>query len=559
MEAGKRRITDIFTQTKILEIPFFQRSYVWDEPNWDRFINDMINVSQYRKDYFMGSIILKQLPRASNNAIGDWRIVVDGQQRLTTLILLFKVLNEIDSENGFQHLFYTIKKELSFKHNHSDIVIFESIIQSSLNDNLNEEYKNHNILRCYYYFHNNIEDVKKVDYLALLNSLYFVGIDLSYDEDEQQIFDTINSLGVYLTTAELLKNHLFKREEIEYYNTTWKETFEKDESIREYWEQDLTSGRRDRMTIDLFLQSFLLIKSKANTKYTGLESLFSNYKKYLEEGPVDQKAFIKEMMTYAEIFRANIDPECVNEDVERTIAINRLGVIIFGLDTTTVVPYILYVLNNVSNKSEQQAIFSYLESYLMRRLICKDTTKNYNNFFSSLIRNEINSKNKLIEQIASSDENTTRMPDDEDFKKAFSESVLTNQQAKTVLYLIELSIRSLKDATTILPYNRYSLEHLLPKKWRNNWKDVKNGDDSDYRDKMKLKLGNLAIIPQKLNSSLSDAKWKTKVSDKGLKAHSSGIKTLEKYLELESWDEAQIIKRGKDLCNHALKIWLSGN
>lgn len=555
MEAGKRRITDIFTQTRILEIPFFQRSYVWDEPNWDRFIEDMINVSQYRKDYFMGSVILKQLNQPSNNGIGDWRIVVDGQQRLTTIILLFKILHELNPENDFQRLFYNIKKELSFKHNHSDIKIFETILQNELNEDLQAEYQNHNILKCYQYFQKYIEDIKKIDYGALLTCLYFVGIDLSPGEDEQQIFDTINSLGVYLTTAELLKNYLFNRSEIDYFNSTWKETFEKDESIREYWEQDLTSGRRDRMTIDLFLQSFLLIKSKANTKYAGLESLFSNYKKYLDEGSIDQKAFIKEMMTYAEIFRANIDPECVNEDIERTIAINRLGVIIFGLDTTTVVPYILYVLNNVSNKAEQQAIFSYLESYLMRRLICKDTTKNYNNFFSSLIRNEINTKNKLIEQIASSDENTTRMPDDEDFKKAFSESNLTNQQAKTVLYLIELSIRSQKDATTILPYNRYSLEHLMPKKWRNNWKDVKNGDDAEFRDKMIHKLGNLAIIPQKLNASLSDAKWKQKVSGKGLKAHSTGIKTLEKYLEKDTWDESKILQRGKDLYSHAEKVW----
>ncbi|HPS86751.1 MAG TPA: DUF262 domain-containing HNH endonuclease family protein [Spirochaetota bacterium] len=555
MEAGKRRITDIFTQTRILEIPFFQRSYVWDEPNWDRFIEDMINVSQYRKDYFMGSVILKQLNQPSNNGIGDWRIVVDGQQRLTTIILLFKLLHELNPENDFQRLFYNIKKELSFKHNHSDIRIFETILQNELNDDLLAEFQNHNILKCYQYFQKYIDDIQKIDYGALLTCLYFVGIDLSPGEDEQQIFDTINSLGVYLTTAELLKNYLFSRSEIDYFNTTWKQTFEKDESIREYWEQDLTSGRRDRMTIDLFLQSFLLIKSKANTKYAGIESLFSNYKKYLDEGSIDQKEFIKGMMTYAEIFRLNIDPECVNEDIERTSAINRLGVIIFGLDTTTVVPYILYVLNNVSNKEEQHAIFSYLESYLMRRLICKDTTKNYNNFFSSLIRNEINTKNKLMKQISSSEENTTRMPVDEDLKNAFNDSVLSNQQAKTVLYMIELSIRSHKDATTLLPYNRYSLEHLLPKKWRNNWKDVKNGDDADYRDKIKLKLGNLAIIPQKLNSSLSDAKWKTKVSEKGLKAHSSGIKTLEKYLELEFWNETQIIKRGKDLCTHALKIW----
>jgi len=80
MEAGKRNITDIFNRARSLEIPFFQRAYVWDEDNWERFLTDMFTVSHRGVNYFLGSVILKQRGTLSAEAIGDVRIVVDGQQ-----------------------------------------------------------------------------------------------------------------------------------------------------------------------------------------------------------------------------------------------------------------------------------------------------------------------------------------------------------------------------------------------------------------------------------------------------------------------------------------------
>ena len=93
MEAGKRTINDIFNGNKILEIPFFQRAYVWDTPQWERFLSDMEYVSQNNKPYFLGSVILKQQPTNSQQSVGDIRTVIDGQQRLTTLNIFFKVLS----------------------------------------------------------------------------------------------------------------------------------------------------------------------------------------------------------------------------------------------------------------------------------------------------------------------------------------------------------------------------------------------------------------------------------------------------------------------------------
>src|SRR5699024_47689 len=101
MDAGKRTINDIFNGNRVLEIPFFQRAYVWDKPQWERLLQDMESVSKSLKPYFLGSIILKQQPTNTGNKVGDIRTLIDGQQRLTTLSIFFKVLslkNEDDYE-----------------------------------------------------------------------------------------------------------------------------------------------------------------------------------------------------------------------------------------------------------------------------------------------------------------------------------------------------------------------------------------------------------------------------------------------------------------------------
>ena len=92
MDAGKRSINDIFNGNRVLEIPFFQRAYVWEEAQWERLLEDMEKVSKSNKPYFLGSVILKQQPTSTGGRVGDIRTLIDGQQRLTTLNIFFKVL-----------------------------------------------------------------------------------------------------------------------------------------------------------------------------------------------------------------------------------------------------------------------------------------------------------------------------------------------------------------------------------------------------------------------------------------------------------------------------------
>ena len=95
--------------------------------------------------------------------------------------------------------------------------------------------------------------------MAIIMNTQFVQIDLDADEDEQQIFDTINSLGVNLTTSELLKNYFFSRETITDYENRWAAVFEKDDETKTYWDAEIETGRIKRAMIDIFFDSFFQI------------------------------------------------------------------------------------------------------------------------------------------------------------------------------------------------------------------------------------------------------------------------------------------------------------
>ena len=569
MQSGTPKISDIFNRSRILEIPHFQRSYVWNEEQWIRFLEDMQYVSKSKEQYFLGSVILKQQETSSLYQTGDVRTIVDGQQRLTTITLFFKALyTKNKTPELFNTVFKTFTNELIITHNYSDKEIFEKIL---LDDNdITEENKQNKIYQCYEFFLNKINK-NEIDPNIILGNVTFVGIDLNSKEDEQLIFDTINSLGVSLTTAELMKNYLFNRD-LDSYIENWRNIFEKDNDIKQYWEQEITSGRNKRTNIDLFLESFLLIKiqqkdlnvkTEDKLRYFKIDSLFNSYKEFIKKYKISRSSIIQEIKEYAKIYKTIISPTILEEDIDKDNYIQRLNLIMFALDTATIIPYVLYLSKNISDSEEKNEIFKYIETYLMRRLLVKATTKNYNQLFrQSLINKEINSLNKLQEIIGEKSDKLNFMPNDNNVKKGISESWLTNKQARGILYLIEKTIRSSLNSTELKYINEYSLEHIMPKKWRNHWEisETFTEMDKNNRDRLILTLGNLTIITKKLNSSISDSSWSNKKigkgNKKGLNEYANGIEIFSKYLENEIWDESIINKRGNELYEYCINsVW----
>ena len=569
MDAGKRTINDIFNGSRVLEIPFFQRAYVWGEEQWERLLEDAENTCRSNEPYFMGSAILKQQPTGTSSNYGDVRTIIDGQQRLTTLSILLKVLCLKTSKmNLFDKRFRLDDDSAVLKHNHNDLEAYTYVMDLTTEEIIQ---KKDNVSRAYEYFRKNV-DPNRISFEAITNKMLFVVIDLSPEEDEQQIFDAINSLGVKLTTAELLKNFFFKRDDLQAYEVYWKDIFEKDEETKTYWDREITAGRFRRSFIDLFFYAYLQIKIQDATlgvtaedklQFSKVDKLFESYKKFIDKYYAgDRSALRDEIRDYALLFRRIFDPEIVNQELPEKAGIERLNGIIFFLETTTLIPYILYIEHAVSDKAVQSELYDFIETYIMRRLLTKSTTKNYNQLFTErLIANQVLSKDKFLNFLDKQADKVNYLPSDVQVREAFSGSILTNKQATGVLYLIESKIRDrTRHTTQLLGMNKYSLEHIMPKKWSNRWDKPATQSLIDERNRKILSLGNLTIITQALNTSIRDADWDTKKAGhgpgkEGLKKYAEGIDTFSAFLEKDVWNETAIEERADFLYQKAIAVW----
>ena len=569
MDAQKALITNIFNNSTLIEVPFFQRPYVWNEELWAKFIEDMEYVVRTRKSHFLGAIILKDAGQPNpGEKFAQRRTIVDGQQRLTTYLLFMKVLClKLNQTVTFDLQFRIMGQEIALRHGQNDVDAFETVISAKTLDKIQNPTES-KIIEAYNYFIDHI-DATKLDIMTIFMNAQFVRIDLSIDEDEQQIFDTINSLGVRLTTAELLKNYFYSRQDIAQYNKTWVETFEKDNETRSYWSQEFEIGRVTRSLIDVFFDSYFQLfvqdpqyKVSAEDKiaYSRLEHLAKSYQDFIKTYCHGDKQIILEPMAkYANTFRDIFDPDCINRHLPKESGTERMNVIIFGLKNTTLVPYVLYLACNTDNREERDRILGILEAYILRRMIIRATTKNYNNLFISLILNQVKTADSLLEALKRVGDGTTYVPSDDEMLEGFKTSKLSNLQAKGVLYFIESGMRSEKSAVALLGFRQYSLEHLMPRRWRNHWAPCASKELEGIRDQKLQTLGNFAIITQSLNTSISDADWATKKLGKGdnpgLNQCAAGLMTMENVLSENIWDECRIDSRAYWLWEQAKQLW----
>ena len=570
MDAHKALITNIFNNSTLVEVPFFQRSYVWKEDLWARLLEDMEYVVKARKPHFLGSIILKE---GRKPVIGDnfsaCKTVVDGQQRLTTFLIFLKVLcMKLNQTVMFDYQFRIMGQSIALRHGKNDIDAFEKVMATTSAEMIENPAQGSRIIEAYNYFVKNIVETK-LDIMTILMNTQFVQIDLDADEDEQQIFDTINSLGVNLTTSELLKNYFFSRETVKEYEKRWEAVFEKDEETRTYWDTEIEAGRVKRALIDIFFDSYFQIfiqdkqysiSNEDKIMYARVDKLALSYQHFINKYcKGDKNKVLGPMKDYASCFMQTFKPDYCAQNIPSNFGIERLNIVIFGLKTTTLIPYVLYVAKNVFDENERNKIYGILESYIMRRMVIHATTKNYNNLFVSLILNAVLDADGLIARLKSNSDATTFIPSDVELKSGFEKSKLVNLHSRGIIYLIESRERPEHSSTALLGFDNYSLEHLMPKKWRNNWSACETEEEATNRDSILLTLGNLAIIPQSLNASIRDANWTIKKEGKGKKPGlaicAAGLITMYDVLQKGDWTEDDIQARAETLNSQAASIW----
>lgn len=590
---------------QILEIPFFQRAYVWNDDNWKDLLEDLLKTSG---SHFLGSIILKRAKSITGTA--DKAIIIDGQQRLTTLSILIKAL--YDSiynkrakliNDATEALFYTLKSSdsdylLTINHSHNDRKQFEEVmgsvvdgeIKSPILSKLNEIKEDDPrllIKRCYKFFYTQLMSISNEERIILWDNLFdknnkiLVVIDLDDNDQEQKIFDTINSSGVRLTSTDIIKNALYQKlieltkdsdKIAEYYKRTWAETFEKDDSVVAYWNKEKSMGRLWRQNSELLLQTVAIIKGifDVDKKHT-IQQLADLYKTEIEDYTEQQLYdFIEEITKYANIYKEHIPDfngkenfEYNNTEIEAVE--QRVLHILDKNDISTFNPYIIYIFNTY--EGQDKVIIEKLreiEKYVMTYLITKKPTKNFNKdcttFINDKTGNEI--KNRL-----------------KDFTnaelKAGIVSKVSNKLGAEILFWIELKRRlAPKYDTKTLQFN-YQLEHIMPQKWETNWSNVdyvdeqgnilqKNDDNKSRRYEKVYSLGNMTLLNGRLNASISNNNFQKKMEGdgkkKGVIKYSSLSVTKDDLVESiynkgKQWNEQVIHERENYLGNEVVELW----
>ena len=572
MQPTKATIDQLLAPGTAMYVPFYQRAYVWKKPLWQRFIRDMEYISNTDEEYFIGSTILKRREPKDSETM-SWS-VVDGQQRITTFAIFFKVidLKDEDSHHPFDQTFRLYDNTLKIKHSMIDSEAFERIANLKKDEKLDGEERS-NLIRAYNYFQEHL-DVSKINLLNIKRRLWFISINLEKDENEHRIFDTINSIGMRLNTEQLLKNYLFSETTVDDYTKIWKPVFETDDITISYWGREISMGKSAMTSIsdrffDLLMQ--IIIHDSRNNfsseekKRLRLktEGLFANYQKIIEAGHWDKIDFAKEITDYAKVFRELFVQNEIKKDPESfKTPLKRILLVIFTLDVGTALPYIVYAAKNCDDETERNRIFSLLESYIVRRIICNKKSGNYSDLFiETMIGRRMLTYDAISDYLRSKKPNESlHMPYNIELEDAFKGNAkLNDTKAKSILYLLESAIRQ-EEQTVLRPLLDYSLEHLMPQKWEKNWpmpkglSELQQINFKSTRNQAIKVLGNMGIITQGLNKQVSNYAWQKKLS-KGLKEKAEGILTLKIAIGHEKWDEERILERAEWLAMKANEIW----
>ena len=593
MKAEEKALRFLTMEGKV-KIPFFQRTYVWDEDNWEDLIEEFLG--EEKTNNFLGAIILKQLPSVSGKP--KELEVIDGQQRLTTISILLRALYDSFPEDIKQNVRDTIFQILFFKkdytspdydeirieHSLVDSESYRKVIKESETINLSQiNEKSHRILRCYKFFREIFENMSVEEKRKLLNKILdpankmLVVIDLEERDDEQSIFDTLNTAGVRLTSAEIVKNALFKRlielsgrqEAIKTYKETWGKFFMKDEDTLAYWEKELTTGRLKRQNIEILLHSVAVIEGFYDPDKHTLSDLSKLYKKKIEEFKTTEeiKNFIAKIIEYAKIYKENIydfdksDLFSFSNDLDG--GKKRLLHILSILDISTFHPFILYIIKSEDGAKQKECLRALENFVIYNAVIQKVPIKNYNKLVKQFIKDSTNLEKELGK--------ITKKDIETGLKK------VPNKLASLILFWIELYRRYEEKKSDILELKyTYSLEHIMPIKWREHWNfdkvphtnnSLTEIEKEKDREEKLYWLGNMTLLRSRLNASLRNYDFERKINGegrkKGIRHYADLLITkdiVEKFDQGDKvWNEEKIENRTKEFTDMSLKIWSVDN
>lgn len=591
----------------------WQREKHW-EPLWEDVARKFADYLDGRKDapvHFLGAMVLdlKQTPATH---VGK-RQVIDGQQRLTTFQIFLAAFRDFCNEHGCDDMAkectgFTLNKGMmvdvevdKFKvwPTQSDRAQFVDVVGAgSRVEVLNRHplrkrpYARNfdprpRMVEAYLFFYDQFVEFfigtksepplagdtplsQRVEecFQALKNALQVVEIDLEHGDDAQVIFETLNARGEPLLPADLLRNFIFLRaaRRGEPQEALYKKYWARFDD--QFWRVEVKQGRLFRPRSDLFLQHFLASRLTADIH---VKHLFVEYKFWIERTqPFDSvKEELACLARQGDDFRRIVAP--AKDD-----PLYSLVTFLDTYDVRTSYPLLLTMLDLGMDEAQWASVSTILESYLLRRAVCGLTTKNYNRVFLGLtrtVRREGATPEILVKQLREQSGDSAEWPSDETFGEAwrstFAYQVLNNPKIVHILKrLSDTYLTAKSEAVTV--ESALTVEHILPQQWQEKWmladgtkgltieaiwtasKDDPRAESSRRRNQALQTFGNLTILSQGLNSSVSNSQWSLKKPE--LLKHS--LLPINQMLhDVTVWDEAAIAQRSDGLLARALKVW----
>jgi hypothetical protein len=592
MDSNTLPIGKVFGQDRRLIVPLFQRPYVWKrEDQWEPLWIDILNVAsrwldgKQGKPHFLGAIVLD----AQRKPIGhlETRLIIDGQQRLTTLQLILEAFCDICKEANVDKYHRALLKltrnddpmsedpDEVFKvwpttvdqENFRKVMTADSRPQvlTSYGKSPASDSVGHSLPDCYLFFYKEIrnwlqpetdgfEDRLKVLYEVMREGLRVVAIDLDDPDDPQVIFETLNARGTALLPADLIKNHLFYKASLDgkdmgaLYDKYWRPFDQKDV----YWREEIGRGHARRARIDLFLQNYLTAKKSDEVSTTHLYVTFRDY--LSNSGSAVEH--LAQILKYAAIYQRF---DAWPEGSRQNSFFRRLA----DMDIVSAHPFILELFASQDINSEQiDQILTDIESFLVRRMICGLNTRGYNRFFVEML-STLRGSNSIGDQVRdfllSSNAASNRWPDDKEFEQAWVKKplyqILVQKRIRMLLEALEQQLRSSK--TESLSFKKkLQIEHLMPQDWKKHWPLPDNLPDPqgaiDNRNATVQTIGNLTLLTESLNPSVSNGPWANKI--KAILEHSA-LNLNRRLGEVSAWNEDSICSRSMTLFEAAKQVW----
>jgi len=545
MQASETRLQPIIEGTKQYVVPLFQRAYSWTKEQWDVLWTDLVFLLENPEpeSHFIGSIVTMQTNSVPEGVTKY--LLIDGQQRLTTIIILLTAMRDVAStmpETGtlaqrieqtmLINPFAEAMDLYKLMPTQVDRADFMAIVGSDASDRV--ALSRTKLGECYDFFWRKLSQLSyslNDLFNVLIKRLSVVSILLGKDDNAHIIFESLNAKGRPLTQADLIRNYFFMRIHV---------------NDQEATHQRLWQPMEQRLKADLteFIRHFLMrvgVIIKEDSVYFMLKERYKDY---------DAIEALQEIATYADYYHRLIDPSQEPHPAIRT-ALARLK----RLTLTTGYPFLLncyqdYATGHLS-PGEFVQILGIVETFIIRRFVCGLPTSSLNKTFPFLYRQaKENNADNLVDGLQMQLIMGRQTPKNADFRARLITTALYGpgqRRANTQLILetLEASYAHREQAT----FDNLTIEHIMPQSLTEWWTEHLGLDyDTLYEERLHT-LGNLTLTAY--NSQASNKPYPEKRT-----LYLNSHLELNRYFDqVEAWNEAAIQNRAEALAERALTIW----